>query len=204
MRVFVSGGSKSGKSYFAQRLARAMAGAGGLYYVATMLPRDGEDDARVLRHRRERAGWGFTTVEQPVHIAELLDKCDPRASFLLDSLTALLANEMFAEGAVNADAADKICGELRAVLARADKFVLVSDYIYADAARYDPLTEAYRAALAQIDRAAAAACDAVLEVAASTVTIHKGAARLERAGLSPSKLSAPPPGQSTDSGEARA
>ncbi len=65
MKIFISGGVKNEKSYQAQRLARMLAHGRPLYYVATMEPHDEEDDARIARHRQERDGWGFTTLECP-------------------------------------------------------------------------------------------------------------------------------------------
>ena len=64
----ILGGSSSGKSMYAQRLARSLAGTRPLYYLATMEPRDAEDHARVAKHRRERAGWGFETLEIPLEV----------------------------------------------------------------------------------------------------------------------------------------
>ena len=64
MRALFIGGGKSGKSTAAQRLAASLAGGGPLYYWATMTPHDGEDEARIQRHRDDRAGMGFTTVER--------------------------------------------------------------------------------------------------------------------------------------------
>ena len=175
MRIFISGGCKNGKSYHAQRLAKAQQTGRGLYYVATMRPIDAEDDERIERHRGERAGFGFTTVEQPRDINDLLIKCDPGGSFLLDSLTALLMNEMFdADGSVCEGAAEKITGGLRKVTDRVKDIVIVSDYIYGDAMVYDPATEKYRKALAEIDRAAAESCDAVIEASYSNLVVHKG------------------------------
>ena len=54
MSVFISGGCKNGKSFYAQRIAKA--GGAPLYYIATMIPHDEEDLARIRRHRDERAG----------------------------------------------------------------------------------------------------------------------------------------------------
>jgi len=174
LRIFISGGCKNGKSYIAQRLAKGQA-KGRLYYVATMRPCDGEDAERVERHRQERDGWGFETVEQPVDILKCLDSCDADASFLLDSTTALLANEMFPAGnSVNMDAPRKIAGELAGLCRQVKDIVIVSDYIYSDAMLYDELTEAYRMGLAYIDRTLAAECDVVLEVAFGCITVHKG------------------------------
>ena len=174
MKIFISGGCKNGKSYYAQHLAKALQ-TGVLYYVATMRSVDSEDDERILRHRRERDGWGFITVEQPVDVGEILSKCDRNGSILLDSVTALLANEMFLpDGSVNENAADKIIREFWEILKNIENIVIVSDYIYSDAFLYDATTEKYRKSLAEIDRALAKFCDVALEVAYTNITARKG------------------------------
>lgn len=174
MSTFISGGCKNGKSFYAQR--RAQAGGRPLYYIATMIPRDSEDEARIARHRRERAGWGFETLECGSDILSCLDRADPRGSFLLDSVTALLSNEMFTEAGMNEGAPEKIARELAEFVCRAPKIVIVSDYIYSDAQIYDDWTEAYRRGLAHIDRSLAAACDDVYEVVHGQIVVHKGRA----------------------------
>ncbi|MCL2401150.1 MAG: bifunctional adenosylcobinamide kinase/adenosylcobinamide-phosphate guanylyltransferase [Oscillospiraceae bacterium] len=174
MRIFISGGCKNGKSYYAQQLAKAQA-TDSLYYVATMQSADSEDDERIERHRQERDGWGFATVEQPCDIENILHECDSGGSFLLDSLTALLSNEMFpADGDMNEHAAEKITRGLNRVLDEVENIVIVSDYIYSDAMIYDALTEQYRRSLANLDREAAKRCDVVLEVAYTSLIVHKG------------------------------
>ena len=172
MSTFISGGCKNGKSYYAQRIAKA-AGTP-LYYIATMIPHDAEDDARILRHRDERKGWGFETLECGCDVLSCLEHADPSGSFLLDSVTALLSNEMFAPDGFHPEAPEKIAAELCAFVRRAPKTVLVSDYIYSDAAMYDEWTEAYRRGLACIDRAVARCCDNVLEVVNSQILCFKG------------------------------
>ena len=176
MKIFISGGCKNGKSYYAQHLAKSQQNIGsGLYYIATMRPVDGEDNERIERHVKDRDGWGFETIEQPDDINKILSKCDINGSFLLDSLTALLANEMFASnGNVNHSAANKISVELTEVLNAVGNIVIVSDYIYSDAELFDELTEGYRKSLAQIDKIAAENCDIVLECTYANIIFHKG------------------------------
>ena len=181
MKIFISGGCKNGKSYYAQRLAKKQQNAGALYYIATMNAVDREDDARIARHRQEREGWGFTTIEQGYEIEKILGQCDHDGSFLLDSLTALLANEMFAPKnpalagePICENAAQKVADGLVRLLDQIPRIVIVSDYIYSDAFLYDPLTEQYRKSLAMLDCLAAKHCDVVLEVSYMQVTIHKG------------------------------
>ena len=177
MKVFISGGCKNGKSHQAQRLAKHQQGKGGgaLYYIATMNAADHEDDERIKRHREERDGWGFATIEQWQNIEAILGGCEREGSFLLDSVTALLANEMFgADGAVHTGASEKIAAGLLKILNQINNIVIVSDYIYSDAILYDPMTEEYRKSLARLDRLVAQHCDAVLEVCCAQVIIHKG------------------------------
>ena len=177
MHIYVSGGAKNGKSYFAQRAARALAAGGSassrpLYYVATMLPTDEEDLARIARHLKEREGWGFQTIEQSHHIEEVPAKAAPDGVFLLDSVTALLANEMFAsrepcaDGGLDSDAPARVAAQLLRFLEETEDAVLVSDYICGGGTRYDEWTRAYMEGLAYIDRTVAAACDRVVEIAA--------------------------------------
>jgi len=176
LRIFISGGCKNGKSYYAQCLAKkGKRQASPLYYIATMKGVDQEDENRIIRHRQEREGWGFTTVEQYHTIENILLECDHNGSFLLDSLTALLSNEMFPTiDVMNLNAHEQISKGLLRVLKQLRHIVIVSDYIYSDAALYDPLTEKYRSSLAALDCLAAKNCDVVLEVVYAQVIVHKG------------------------------
>ena len=167
MNLFISGGCKNGKSFFAQEEAKKQAEEKGvpLYYLATMIPADDEDRARIKRHLAERDGWGFTTIEQGRNICGALEKGEPEGVFLLDSVTALLSKEMFLpSGEADLEAPARVCEELRTFARRTGSTVFVSDFIYSDALRYDSLTEAYRKGLALCDRALAQVCDQVVEV----------------------------------------
>lgn len=172
MSTFISGGCKNGKSFYAQRIAKDSGSP--LYYIATMIPHDAEDDARILRHQNERDGWGFETLECGTDILSCLDYADLKGSFLLDSVTALLSNEMFAQDGFHPEAAEKIAAELCRFVELAPNTVLVSDFIYSDAALYDEWTETYRRGLAYIDRALAKACDRVIEVVNGQIICYKG------------------------------
>lgn len=177
MRVLIAGGCKQGKSTLAQRLATRQGGRP--FYVATMCPRDAEDAARIARHRAERAGLGFETVECPVDIGRLIRQLPGDASVLLDSTTALLAEEMFSPGdGMDVNAPDRVRQGLLAVLDAFAHIIVVSDTIDADGIRYDDATEAYRRGLAEIDRALARRCDAVVEMVYGNQILHKGDERV--------------------------
>ncbi len=167
MNTFVSGGCKNGKSMFAQHKALELARQKQvpLYYVATMIPADGEDDARIKRHRKERAGWGFETIEQGLDICKLLKRngIDSNGVFLLDSVTALLSNEMFANGIVDFDAGARTANGLCEFAKKTGNTIFVSDFLYGEMTMYDDITETYRRFLAQIDRQLAVVCENVVE-----------------------------------------
>jgi len=199
MKVFISGGCKSGKSLYAQQLCQRMRKEGTpLYYLATMIPADDEDDVRIARHRKEREGCGFETVEVGCDVVAAVDQCNRRGTFLLDSVTALLSNVMFAPSdgemfelsdgemfapsdgeisgyRVNHNAHIKTAVDLTEIMGRLDNIVIVSDFIYSDAFLYDDLTEAYRRSLAYIDKQVALRSDVVLEYCAGNCIVHKGA-----------------------------
>ena len=172
MSTYISGGCKNGKSHYALKAAKAHEGP--YYYVATMIPRDEEDRARVLAHRREREGWGFVTLECARNLPECLEGADPRGAFLIDSVTALLSNEMFPNDGFNGNAAVEVATQLETFVRRAPNTVLVSDFIFSDAALYDETTEHYRRGLAFIDRHMARFCDNVIEVINAQCVVHKG------------------------------
>lgn len=175
MKIFISGGCKNGKSTHAQKLAKSQQKAEyPLYYVATMNPTDDEDVERINRHILERDGMDFETIEICRDVKKLISICDCKGSFLLDSTTALLANEMFQGEAINIFAHTKIGEELAVLLDSLLDVVIVSDYIYSDAAIYDVETENYRKGLAYLDRICANKCDIVLEVCFGSVIVHKG------------------------------
>ena len=177
MNVLISGGCKNGKTSFAQDIAVKLSPEGNRYYVATMIPYDGEDRERIARHIEDRAGMGFVTLEVPRDIASCLTSAKPDATFLMDSVTALLLNELFPEshnGKADSGAVDRCRDGLLKLAEGAKNAVFVTDYIYSDAIRYDEFTENYRASLAALDCALAEVCDTVIELCAGNVIFHKG------------------------------
>ncbi len=197
MNTFISGGCKNGKSYYAQRLAQDTAERESrpLYYIATMIPRDEEDRARIRRHLAEREGWGFETIEQGTNITGILDRqeagedIDMGGVFLLDSVTAIMENEMFprkpkgrAGEEIRTDlrAPERVKGEMLhfagAIREAGGAVVFVSDGIYGDGGEYSSSTEEYRKALAGVDIALAEDCERVVEISYGTAETWKGRA----------------------------
>ena len=177
MKIFITGGAKNGKSGLAQQLALKLAGDGPHYYVATMIPSDGEDRDRIARHLKDREGMGFETIECGRNIDTCLQNADCSGTFLLDSVTALMLNELFPDPTdcrMDPEAPDRCRLQLESFLRRTENAVIVSDFIYSDGGRYDDVTRTYRQGLAGLDRMLAQNCDTVIEVCAGNWIVHKG------------------------------
>ena len=92
--VFVTGGIRSGKSAFAEKLTAELGQA--ITYVATSEALDDEMQLRIELHRQRRPD-NWKTVEEPLKVSAVLQeyggKCDV---IMLDCLTILISNLMFA------------------------------------------------------------------------------------------------------------
>lgn len=115
--TLITGGARSGKSTFAEKLARQYAaelaqetkdetpkikdssnagGDQGVLYIATAIPFDEEMRERVRKHQAQRpASW--RTVEQYTGLAQVLRDA-PEPVVLLDCLTMMLSNLVFEAG----------------------------------------------------------------------------------------------------------
>jgi len=91
---FVTGGARSGKSAFAERLAARSFRP--VTYLATMEPLDDELRGRVARHRESRpADW--ETIEAPLAIGDALGGAAADACVLLDCLSLWVTNRLLEE-----------------------------------------------------------------------------------------------------------
>jgi len=94
--TLVLGGTRSGKSGYAERLARDSGKE--VVYVATSRAGDAEMAARIAHHRERRpAHW--RTVEEELSLAAVLrEHCSPQRLVVVDCLTLWLSNLMFCDG----------------------------------------------------------------------------------------------------------
>ena len=174
MFIYVSGGSGSGKSAFAESLI-VQSGIEKRAYIATMAPFGEEGRRRIARHRALRAGKGFTTCERQRDLAgiELSAGC----AALLEDLTNLFANEWFGteEGRGDPDAAgEQVLAGLKALRAQTALTVVVGNDLFSDGMDYDEETLRYLRALAEVNCAAAALANAVYEVVCGIPICHRG------------------------------
>lgn len=161
MVLFVTGGSGSGKSEYAEARCLAL-GKGPKLYLATMDASDEESLLRIKRHRQFRAGKGFRTLERPLYLEKA--EIPPESTVLLECLSNLAANERFAPGGRGEHAAEAILAGLQKLTGRPGHTVIVSNQVFSDGTEYDPWTTSYMQLLAELNRAAAELADEAVEV----------------------------------------
>ncbi|MFC0211489.1 bifunctional adenosylcobinamide kinase/adenosylcobinamide-phosphate guanylyltransferase [Paenibacillus chartarius] len=96
MLTLVTGGARSGKSGFAERLV--MHEHREAVYIATGQAYDSEMQERIALHRQEResSGFAWTTIEEPLELGGLLrrDMWEAASAVLVDCLTLWLSNRL--------------------------------------------------------------------------------------------------------------
>lgn len=97
--IFITGGVRSGKSSFAERLTHHLAGDRQLVYVATGVAFDDEMKRRIKHHQQLREGLGWLTIEHPTNFDTLRPRIPKDAIVLWDCATTWLANECYTDEA---------------------------------------------------------------------------------------------------------
>ena len=103
--VLISGSNNSGKSLYAEQLIAKTAGE--RYYIATMRPCTEDNHRRIEKHRAQRQGLGFDTLECPYQIGDVSVSSD--GVVLLEDVSNLLANAMFEKGGSSESVFRDIC-----------------------------------------------------------------------------------------------
>ena len=168
--ALVLGGTRSGKSRYAQALAEGCAAE--RLYLATAAAGDAEMAARIVRHRADR-GAGWRTLEEPLELAAALraEARDDRV-VLVDCVTIWLSNVMLA----GHDPAGPIAELAATVTALRGPAVLVSNEVGSGVVPPSALGRAFRDWQGRANQELARACGAVVLVAAGLPSLLKPAA----------------------------
>ena len=169
MTTLITGGSKCGKSSYAEKLIEGFGGR--KIYIATMQPYGEEAFAAIARHREMRRGKGFVTVEKYTDIDEI--EIPAGSTVLLECIGNLLANEMFRDGNIY-DPSDKIISGLRYISNLTKIFVIVTNQVGSDGIKYPEGTDRYISLIGKINSAAAEISDNVVECVYGIPVVLKG------------------------------
>ena len=185
MMYLIIGGSGSGKSAYAEELLFSLPDAGKKYYIATMQVCDEESRRRVQKHRKQREGKRFDTIEQPVHVSGALTQMDAgKKSAMLEK--DIYAEDMYANDPhvedMHADdcdvmetglkkskdcsaeaVADKIVDDIMKLHQPLQQLVIVSNNVFEDGVSYDEMTMEYIKTMGIVNQKLAAVADVLTE-----------------------------------------
>lgn len=170
--TLVLGGARSGKSTHAEKLA-----TGALHglaphpavYIATAEAGDVEMATRIMAHRARR-GVGWTTIEEPLKLADALEAAFAHGQpVLVDCLTLWLSNLMHAGADVD-QATDEL---LRSLDSHSPPVVFVSNELGLGLVPETPLGRSFRDAMGRMNMRVAAHAHRVIFMAAGLPLIMK-------------------------------
>jgi len=158
---FITGGVRSGKSSFAERMAMELAQSfndSQLQYVAAMQPSDVEMKQRIRRHKevRVQSGYNWKTREKPILIGELARTFKSNDIVLLDCLTTWLNNELFIvedkwqDEQFQADLFEQMCQGIHAISLKVKALIIVSNEVFYESIQQNELVLIYSKLLGKL------------------------------------------------------
>lgn len=168
MKELILGGSRSGKSALAERLA----GESGLAvtYIATATAGDAEMAERIAHHRERRpAGWGL--AEEPRYLAATLQAAAASNRCLLVDCLTLWLNNVIADEALYQQERAALLDALPKLPGRV---ILVSNEVGMGIVPLGELTRRYCDEAGRLHQELAQMCDRVTFVAAGLPLVLKG------------------------------
>ena len=158
MMILVTGGSKCGKSRYAESLFENRTEQ--KYYIATMQPIGDDAEEIISRHREARRNKNYITKEcqRDIEKLDLPSGC----GILLECIGNLCANEMYLEGKVLSPS-DKIVSNIKALAENASQLVIVTNDVGSDGHNYTKDIISFVSEIAKINCKIAEFADNVIE-----------------------------------------
>lgn len=158
MTTLITGGSKCGKSTFAENLLSSWEGR--KVYIATLRPYGNNAEDIIARHVKMREGKGFVTVEQFTDIGSApVQRGD---AVLLEDIGNLTANEMFTDEGICSPVV-KVATGIKQLSERVSELIIVTNEVGSDGIEYSAETMDYIRSVAEINRKIADISDNVYE-----------------------------------------
>lgn len=169
MQHLILGGTRSGKSRFAETLASASHKH--VVYIATASIGDSEMATRICQHQARRpAHWSL--LEEPIQLADALQQMDdPAHCLLVDCLTLWMTNLLLSPEQLLAEQCQRLLKTLPVLQA---DLLLVSNESNLGITPMDSLTRRYCDEMGLLHQALAQQCDQVSLIVAGLATRLKG------------------------------
>lgn len=162
--LLVTGGSRSGKSRYAQQIAESYPAP--RVFIATCQVCDREMEDRVRKHRNTRNPANWRTIEEPLDLAGALRSAGESSVMLIDCLTIWINNLLYeARKSGDIPTAEKAAAACRHVLdvcrSINGTIIFVSGEVGMGIVPDNPLTRLYRDCVGDCNQMIAAAADTV-------------------------------------------
>lgn len=170
--IFITGGVRSGKSAFAERLVQQYGQESQYIYVATGVAFDREMEVRIKRHQldREQQGLHWKTIEMQVEIPDAMKQLNPQYVLLFECVTTWLANVLYHTEALEnreqriAEYVSAFQTQLLAWQQQGARVIIVSNEILDEPrAKFDEV-ELYRKLIGNFHQWIVAHCESAYEV----------------------------------------
>jgi adenosylcobinamide kinase/adenosylcobinamide-phosphate guanylyltransferase len=175
--ILVTGGSRSGKSAHALRLAESRPGP--WTFVATCPAIDEEMARKIEAHRLERAARAWTTIEEEIDLAGAIGDAGSAGVILVDCLTLWVNNLMYRASLAGRELTEQeVAGltgaALQASRSSAATVIFVTNEVGLGIVPPDAPTRLYRNLVGRCGQAVAAAADAAVLVVCGLPITLKG------------------------------
>lgn len=176
--ILVTGGSRSGKSQYAQKAAEALPGPRA--FIATCPDIDEEMQLRIQHHQEARRGKGWHTIEEPLNIGNAVRSAHSFQTLVIDCLTLWINNLLYEANTIGKTVSETDmvarCNELIAACEDHPGTILfVTNEVGMGIIPEHPLSRLYRDLVGRCNQTIAAASHrVVLLVAGQAIEIKKG------------------------------
>jgi len=176
--VLITGGVRSGKSSFAEKLAGSIGRK--VAFIATAQVLDEEMTERIAAHQSNRPKH-WETHEEPYQVAQVIQKVGEKTEVvLIDCLTLLVSNLMqdYQERLPNQNLTDSIIGEIKEIIREAAqcpaRVIIVSNEVGLGVVPANPMGRFFRDILGQVNQIIASSSDQVYLMVAGIPLLIKG------------------------------
>jgi adenosylcobinamide kinase/adenosylcobinamide-phosphate guanylyltransferase len=175
--ILVTGGSRSGKSAYAQRLAESRSGP--WTFIATCPQIDEEMARKIEVHRQERDARRWTTIEEQIDLAGAIGRASAAGVILVDCLTLWVNNLMYRAALAGREVTEQeVAGLTHAIVRAADAVpgtvIFVTNEVGLGIVPPDASTRLYRNLVGRCGQAIAAAARAAVMVVCGMPLTLKG------------------------------